>query len=166
VTLPLDHRVILNGNHYEVESIVEKMMRDGNHRSTAAKFKYLLAILPCRAPNKFGLSSTSGLEFGARILTASADIYCNTKGPGSSLLKKRWMAAFVDITTWMIQDDEMLHGMLRHSPSKLSVEAISSTELMGIVLHFKFLEGPILLFAARYFYSPSSFSSFSFYFPL
>ena len=46
----------------------------------------------------------------------------------------------------------MLHGMLRHSPSKLSVEAISSTELMGIVLHFKFLEGPILLFAIEIFF--------------
>ena len=48
------------------------------------------------------------------------------------------------------KDDEMLNGMLRHSPSSLSVEAISSTELMGIVLHYKFIEGPILLFAIEF----------------
>ena len=115
-TLPL----MTLASHHQVESIVEKMMRDGNPRSTAAKFKYLLAILPCRAPNKFGLSSTSGLEFGARILTASADIYCNTKGPGSSLLKKRWMAAFVDIATWMIQviaDSDRAHDPAAYNPS-------------------------------------------------
>ena len=83
-------------------------MRDGNPKSTAAKFKYLFAILPSRAPTKFGLSATSGLEFGARVLTASADIYCNAKGPGSHQLKKRWMAAFVDIATWMIQVEVFL----------------------------------------------------------
>ena len=45
------------------------------------------------------------------------------------------------------KDEGMLPGMFTKPPSNQAVEAVASTELMRIVLHYKYLTGPIVIFA-------------------
>jgi hypothetical protein len=60
------------------------------------------------------------------------------------------MGSFADAALFMIQDEQMLRGMLSDPPSKAAVEALSSTEFMTTVLAYKFNSGPILLFIGEF----------------
>ena len=71
--------------------------------SVAANMKFLFSILPLRHPTYYGLTSSQGLEFVARIMTSAADVYSQTTGPDADVQKRRWLVALMDVCTFMIQ---------------------------------------------------------------
>ena len=103
-------------------------------------------MLQLRDPQRYGLTATQGLQFVARVFTTVADVYTAATDPSAKFQKRLWMAAFVDACYAMILDEGMLKGMLTNSPSTSSVEDLASTELMSIILNYKFRGGPIIIF--------------------
>ena len=106
--LPEEYRCLVTGSPYEVKTLVEKCMRHGNPLASATKLKFLFVILPLRRPAQYKLSSSQGIDFVARIVTAMSDVYAQSTGPDAEAQKRRWMAAFMDVCTWMIYDEGMI----------------------------------------------------------
>jgi hypothetical protein len=159
--LPSRFRILLNGGPYEVEDALRKMMGGEQHTSSEealvppeeaiANLKFLFVVLPLRSPAKYGLDSTHGLQLVARIFTTTADIFASTVGPGAEKWKALWMECFVDMILSLVDDEDLLKGMLTGVPNRASIEALGSTELMSIILTYKYLGGPIILFWLEFF---------------
>ena len=62
-----------------------------------------------------------------------------------------WIGASADVAMGLIQDPELLKGLLAEAPSKRSIEAVASTAFIGVILQYKFLAGPVLVFAGECF---------------
>lgn len=133
-------QVFADGNSFEVETFTTELMTS---RHPEAQTKFLFVFLPLRSPNKYGLSSTQALQIMTKVLIASSDCYAASK---DARLKAIWLDAFADVATCLIEDDDLLSGMLMDVPSSSSVEALASTELMSVILTVKFNCGPVLLF--------------------
>ena len=137
-------RVLLEGNPFQLETFVKNIM----HLPVAggemeASLKFMFVVMPLRAPTKYGLSSSQGLNFFTKILTTVVDIYAEEK---DQKLKKIWMRAFAEAALSLINDENLLSGMFLDSPSVSSVEALVSTEFLSTLLRYKFNAGPILVF--------------------
>ena len=152
--LPPKFNVLFGGNLFEVESFVRDFMKirddDVDEFLLESRIKFLFLLLPLRTPTKYGLTPTQGLQLVTRVLISMENVYADASGKGSDEAKQRWMGAFADAALFMIQDDQMLRGMLSDPPSKAAVEALSSTEFMTTVLSYKFSSGPILLFLGEF----------------
>lgn len=144
--LPERFRKFLIGTPWEVESFVRELMVEGDADSISANIKFLFVILPLRSPTKYGLSSTQGVQLVTRIINMTAHVYALENGDNSEALKRIWLRAFADSALYVIQDEDLLTGMLSNPPSKESLEALASTPFMQTVLTFKFQSGPVLIF--------------------
>jgi hypothetical protein len=71
------------------------------------------------------LNATSGLQLITRILTTTANVYASKTGADADEWKELWMSAFSDGALYMIQDEDMLKGMLTDGPTKAAVEALA-----------------------------------------
>jgi hypothetical protein len=131
----------------QVEQFVADLMHNPDPVEGLTKLKFLLAVfLPLRAPSKYGLSATQGLQVMAKVFTSTADCYAGEHGHQMEETKEVWMAGFADAALAFIQDEDLLKGMLMEAPDKSAVEALASTELMSAILNYKFLSGPVIVF--------------------
>ena len=148
--LPNRFRHFLTGTPYEVESFVRELMVNGEtDLDIIANIKFLFVLIPLRSPAKYGLNATQGIQLISRIIHTCTNIYSFESGEKADHFKRCWLSAFSDCALSMIQDEGLLNGMLSGSPSKKSVETLSSTPFMQTVLTFKFRSGPFLIFYAE-----------------
>jgi len=152
--LPPKFSDLLGGNLFEVETFVHDFMMAGEEAAdedlAMARLKFLFVLLPLRTPTRYGLTPTQGLQLVTRVLVSIENVYADASGKGAESAKLKWMDSFADAALYMIQDEQMLRGMLSDPPSKAAVEALSSTEFMTTVLAYKFNSGPILLFIGEF----------------
>ena len=122
----------------QVEKFVADLMHSPDPVDGITKLKFLLGVfLPLRAPRKYGLSATQGLQIMAKVMTAVADCYAEECGNQMVEKKTNWMAGVSDAALAFIEDEGLLKGMLTDAPSKSSVEALASTEIMAVILNYK-----------------------------
>ena len=125
------YRVLAEGNPFQVETFVKQEMHRGSPAQIQANIKFLFVTVPLRSPTKYGMTSSQGLQYVAKVCTATADAYAEATDPEQ---KKVWLEAFTDVAMSLIKDEDLLKGMKTEPPSSQSVEALSSTELMSVSL--------------------------------
>ena len=102
-------RVLIDGNPFQVETFVKDIMHlpiAGGEM--AAQLKFMFVVVPLRAPNQYGMSSSQGLNFFTKILTSVVDTYAEEKDAD---VKRCWMEAFAEAALCLIVDENLLSGV-------------------------------------------------------